>query len=412
MTITAAQRSCLTPGLIAAGALVAAAPAAISGLRLMPGLLQGGLVNPDSAMRLVRLHDIIAAGQPLHAVMRDGSSAVGGGGTMLHWSHLLDSLLLLLAAPLAAFMGWDAALHAMGVLFGPLCLGGLGVAVIWAALPVAGRGWAWVGAAGVGAAPVLGAYGMPGVVHHHILLAIGATMTAGWALRLLRGDEARSGGLALGAWAGAGLWLSPESVPFALMAIGALWAAWVADPARMRGLLTASASFLLVVVAAWLVDPPAPGYAAIEPDRISLPFVLLAMGATATALLAFGTGRRLATVAFGVVVAGAWLTAFPQMLRGTAGLMSPEAATAFFDGIREMMPVDGARGVLEDLLGGVFATVALAALAWGRPGLVRIYAVGCAAGLVALAAAHVRFATYPAVAGGRDAADSAGLDQP
>ena len=386
----------LSWGAMVAGGLVAALPATLAGLRQAPELLRGGLVNPDSAMRLVRLHDILAAGAPVHAVMRDGS----GQGTMLHWSHLLDSVLLVLAAPLALVMGWDGALHAVALVFGPLSLAALGVAVMWAALPVAGRGWAWVGALGVGAAPVLGAYGMPGIVHHHVLLALGAVMTAGWAWRALRGDGVAAG-VGLGAWAGAGLWLSPESVAFALMALGAPWAAWVAAPRRPAvALVAASVTFLLVTVSAWVVDPPAAGLWAVEPDRISLPFVLLALGAAVIAGLAHATRRRWLTVGVGAGVAGVWLLLFPQMHRGTAGLMAPEAAAAaFFDGILEMLPVDGAEGVLEDLLGGLFSVAVLGVLAWRRPGVVRVYALACAVGLLGLAAAHIRFAAYPAVAG-------------
>jgi hypothetical protein len=60
----------------------------------------GEVISPDSFMRLVRLRDIVAAHRPLHDVARDAS----GNGTVLHWSHLLDSFLLVLAAPLGLFL--------------------------------------------------------------------------------------------------------------------------------------------------------------------------------------------------------------------------------------------------------------------------------------------------------------------
>ena len=50
-----------------------------------PGLFSVGLIEADTAMRLVRIEDSIRAGSPLHAVLRDSS----GHGTVLHWSHLL-----------------------------------------------------------------------------------------------------------------------------------------------------------------------------------------------------------------------------------------------------------------------------------------------------------------------------------
>jgi len=62
----------------------------VIGLRSFPGVLHGDLLNPDSYMRLDRLHDILARHAPLHMVLHD----VFGAGAVPHWSHLLDSLLL------------------------------------------------------------------------------------------------------------------------------------------------------------------------------------------------------------------------------------------------------------------------------------------------------------------------------
>ena len=61
--------------------------------------------------------------------------------------------------------------------------------------------------------------------------------------------------------------------------------------------------------------------------------------------------------------------------------------------------MQGLGEAMETLTGGLLAFFALLAVAMRRPGLVTIYAVGAIAGLVVLAAAHVRFAAYPAVAG-------------
>ena len=54
-------------------------------------MLGGALLNPDSYMRLVRLQDSLAQHALVDRVLRDG--------TVIHWSPLLDSALLLLAAP-------------------------------------------------------------------------------------------------------------------------------------------------------------------------------------------------------------------------------------------------------------------------------------------------------------------------
>ena len=294
------------------------------------------------------------------------------------------------------------------------------MAVAWAARPAIGtaaaRSWLWVGAFAAGTAPAIATYGQLGVVHHHVALVAVAVAAAGWALRLLLGERPLAGGIALGAWAAAGLWLSPEALPFALLAVGAVWVGWFTAPggARARALatalLSACASFALLATLAWLVDPPSGGLLANEPDRLSLPFVLLGAAALATAAVTRAASaavpRRMPVLAAGAVLAGAWLAAFPQVLHGTAGLMSAEDAQAFFGDITEMQPLRDAGSIVEGLLGGVFAMLALLAGALRTRGpdragrvLPLLYAAGCVAGLMLLAALHRRFAAYPAAAG-------------
>lgn len=403
---------------IVLSALAATLPGVAAGLRVNHELWAGALYNPDSAMRLVRLNDIVAAGEPLHAVMRDAS----GAGNVLPWSHLLDSLLLLLAAPLASVIGWHDALHIAGLAFGPLCMAALGIAVAWAVAPLVPSRFLWIAAAATGSAPMVQGYGLLGVVHHHVLVTLAPVMAAGWAIRMLRAqsNEHRSPqcGIALGAWAATGIWLSPEALPFVLMAMGVLWASWfgpahsATTPTKSRpviagGLLAAHATMALLLTLAWLVDPPAPGLLSVEPDRLSLPFVLLAVGAAVTAIVARQATRRIPTLLCGTALAVAWLAGFPQFLHGTSGLMTPEQAHAFFDNIGEMEPVRGIDGAIEALLGGAFATLALSFFAWraltGRDTqadcLPLGFAIACAVALLALASLHIRFAAYPSVAG-------------
>ena len=398
----------LTPAICLVAALAGCVSASVSGLRENPDLFAGGLLNPDSSMRLVRLNDMVVAGRPLHAVMRDSS----GLGSIMSWTHLLDSLLLLLAAPLAPFLGWHAALHAAGLASAPLSMAALGIAAAWAAAPLAPRPWLWAAAFAAGTAPSIGGYGQLGVVHHHIALVAVAITAAGWALRLLRGHPPVAGGVALGACITLGLWFSPESLFFAMLALGALWADWFGTPARARSLalLSASATFTVLTTLAWLADPPSGGLWANEPDRLSLPFVLLGIGATATALVAHlapvaarPSRRRLLALVTAATAGALWLASFPELLRGTAGLMTPEQAQAFFGVISEMMPVSNLYEAFEGLLGGVFALVALAIYTWRfrrTPALMPLlYSFVCLAGLMALADQHLRFATYPAAAG-------------
>ncbi len=368
------------------------------------GAFRGVVTDPDTAMRLLRLQDSLQAGHVIHAVWRDNA----GNGTILHWSHLLDGLILLIAAPVAAVGGWPAGLAWVTIIFGPMSVGLLAVAVAWAVLPVAqstpletGGGSSapvWLAAVALGLSPAVVQYGLVGVVHHHVLLAVTSACGAGWAIRAVRGGGTIAGA-GIGISAALGLWLSPEALAFGLMALGAVWVAWLADPRAdlARAVATAGSALFAVTAVAWLLDPPAIGYQAAEPDRLSVMFVWLAAGAAVSSALALrDTWARPIAVLFGFGTAAAWLTVFPQVLRGTAGLMDPAQARAFFDGILEMSPVRDGAGVATHLLRGGMAALFLAWLACYVRVSAALYAAACGVVMVVLASQHVRFAAYPA----------------
>jgi len=378
---------------------IGAGLAALASLSFSPAVLKGDLVNPDTAMRLLRLKSSLAAGAPLHAVMRDSS----GYGTVLHWSHLLDALILAVAAPVAAVGGWDAGLRWVIVVFGPLTVGLLALAVAWAVLPVASAGYGrlgpvWMAALVLGLTHSVVQYGLSGVIHHHVLLAATAAMTVGYAIRSVETGGGRAGAY-LGLWAAIGLWLSPEALAFGLMAYGGVWVAWLTQPTAAIGRAIAAAGCALFgfTLLAWAVDPPAAGYMAIEPDRISIMFVWLGAGAAFAGSFALlrSWARPIALVA-ATGSAVIWLVAYPQILHGTAGLMAPEQAAAFFGGILEMSPVDGPASAILHLGSGVIAVAFLVWVAWYRRSVIILYATICAAVMVALGARHFRFGTYPA----------------
>ena len=83
----------------------------------------------------------------------------------------------------------------------------------------------------------------------------------------------------MGLFAALGIWLTPETMPFAMMAFGAVFLAWAADPRIeiAQALERAGAVLLLVTFLALAVDPPSEGFTAIVLDRLSIPFVCLAL---------------------------------------------------------------------------------------------------------------------------------------
>lgn len=384
----------------------------VVGGRMLPGVLAGGLVNPDSYMRLVRLDEILTSQQVIDSVMRDGS----GRGTQLHWSHLIESLLVLLALPLRLFLPWKEAVHAAGAAFGPLSMGAMGVALAWAAAPLAGRRFLWLAAVLGGLAQPLAAYAIPGVVHHHLALALVAVMLAGWGHRALGAwpRERRPGaGLALGAWAGLGLWFTAEAVPFVLLAFGFAWLGWLVarEPARLvqAAVIRAAAfGFGAVVLGAFAADPPVDGgrwFVAF--DRISVVYVVLVGCTTVAALLTVPlqvlrlrpAAQFMAGGVAGAGALGVWFAVYPQLFRGAAGLVAPEEYAAMLGSIAEMQPLQGISDLLAFLLTGLIGVVAVVVLVW-RSGSVVGWAAAAAAVLMVVAGfGHLRLTAYPAALG-------------
>ena len=384
------------------GLLAAALDVAV-GLHRLRDILDGELLNSDSYMRLVRLEAILAAHKPLDVVARDGS----GMGTVLHWSHLLDSILLVLAAPLTPWLGEHEALRWAGVILGPLGTGFLGAALAWAAAPLTDREWRWTAPVfGVFALPIIG-YAMPGVIHHHILLALSGVMCAGWASRA--GSQGARAGWHLGAWGCFGLWLSPETMMVTLMAFGAVGLGWLTEPREPRwGAALAAGTTMLAVLTALALsaDPEVGAPFAMVVDRLSVAWLVLAvLGACAgwwfLLLDQFPwsvRSRGLLGAMGAVVAAGIWLALFPSVLGGPEGVVNGAHAHAF-DGISEMQPITSFQDVMLYLLDGILAAVVAVVLAVRRRSWLFAYAAACVLVLLLTAVLHRRFATYAACAG-------------
>jgi hypothetical protein len=395
----------LSPGAMLSYAVLAMGIVVVSSRRLLPPVLDGGLINPDSYMRLVRLEATVQAHAIVDVVARDGS----GAGTLLYWSHLLDSFILLIATPLALVVDPHTALRWACAALGPLCIGGLGVAVAWTAAPFAERRWLWLGPVLAAVSPAIASYGLPGVAHHHVPLVVTAVAIAGWVARMLTGRSGPTAGWSLGAWAGAGIWLSPEAMPFVLMGFLALWLGWLADGRRTdlaAGIGNAGLAFFIVGCAAFTVDPPPGGYGTIKIDRLSVVYVGLALACCLAGMsVALTNHPRFAgaagrAFAIGVAALGGviWLGVFPAVLRGPDGVVDATDAALFFSGISEMQPARSLTAALTHLSGGAIAAAALGWFAWHQRSWLICYGALCAIGLIALGAVHLRFAAYVAAA--------------
>jgi hypothetical protein len=370
-------------------------------------LAQGTLVNPDSYMRLVRIQEALDHGRWFGDVV---SGDVSGQGDVLPWSHLLDGLILLLRAPLRAIFQPDKALLWAGAISGPLSVGLLGVAGAWAVAPIAERAWLWIVPVGVAVAPATISYGQFGCVTHHLALAV--LVVAAWGAGGRAAFGSVWGGGLTGLFAGIGIWLSPEAMPFGMMALGAVYLSWATRPVAPVALaLAAGGSALLASIAfALIVDPPFTGRAAPQLDRLSITFLYLALITCALCWIPRGLMRirlavsaRFGIVGFGLVAGLAlWLALFPAYLHGLGALTTPEEAEVMSTFALEWRPLDTPNLFAMYALTGVLAVIGAVWLAIQQdrdlPRILWTFAALCGAACTGLAILHGRFGLYPAVA--------------
>ena len=375
-------------------------------LRLSGGMPGTGLRNPDSYMRMTRLRDILDSGTMVSSVARDGS----GHGTMLHWSHLIDGLLLALSAPFRLVMDPDQAMLAAALVFGPLTAAATGYAIAWAAAPFARREFLWLGAVMTALAPTIMSYGVIGVVHHHVPAVLAAVICWGVSARLIAVPEWPVRPETLGVWAGVGIWLTPETVPVTIPAFLVLWVACAVAPERNdlpRAIGRAGGWFAAVTLAAWMVDPPASGRWVPEVDRVSI--ILAGM---ACAVACAGTGPRLAhrvtanpwaraivMLAVGAVCTGVWAAIFWPTLVATDMAANSAEQHAFFDAITEMLPIRDVAAAVGYLTTGALAALALVWLAVRHRSAPLAFAALTLLVFMGAGALHVRFTAYPQAAG-------------
>jgi hypothetical protein len=325
------------------------------GLCGWPAVLAGNLIDPDSYMRLERILQGIAQGHLVNRVARDDS----GAGVLVEWSRLLDMLLWAMAAPLAMFLGWRQALFAAGVALGPLAVGFLGLGLAFAARPFSKAKFLWAAPLAAALLPGLQCFAGPGLVHYHILLLALIAWTVGLTARACDGD--RVWGFSAGISGGFAIWLTPETMPFVLMAYAVLLFRWIERP--IGGAITAcAAGFAGLLVFALAIDPPFGGYGVVEIDRFSIVYVvlgllLLAGGLTLWRLQQWQRiwARRLVGAGTMILLVLIWIGLFPKVAMGPYGVMDAADRQSFFGAMVELQPVRGWNQIDEFLLPGLLA---------------------------------------------------------
>jgi hypothetical protein len=368
------------------------------GLRGWPNVFAGNLVDPDSYMRLERLLEGIAQGHLVNTVMRDDS----GAGVMVEWSRLLDMLLWAMAAPLATLLGWRQALFAAGVALGPLGVGLLGLALAFAARPFSAVRYLWAAPVAASLLPGLRCFAAPGVVHYHILLLALIALTVGLTARAWNGNTGSA--FLAGISGGFAIWLTPETMPFVLMAFAALLFRWTQHPIG-AAMTACAAGFFDVLGFALAIDPPSGGYGAAEIDRLSLVYVVLGLFLLIGGLALWRLqhwrriwARRLIGVGVMATLLLVWIGLFPQVAMGPYGVMDAADRQRFFGAMQELQPIRGFGQLTEFLLPGLLALgyPILRAARGGAGFWLWLYVAFCAAVVLVPGQKFILFAEFPA----------------
>jgi hypothetical protein len=380
--------------LMLAAAVVMGVAETVVGYRLT---VHRGLLDPDNYMRIVRIRDGLQTDWLTHIVKADN----GGAGTVVYWSHLIDALVLALQAPLKLVLGDQAALFYAAAATGPVVAAALAAAFVWVVAPLAHARWLWTAPLIAAFSPLIFISGTFGYVHHHLPLALVCVLAAACAGR------ATAGRTVPGFWCGicsaVGVWISPEGLPFVLMAMGAIGVAWCLRPAALaRPLAMCGTAFAAATTVAMLADPPYGGRLTPEIDCISIVYAVLSVLVGAAACFLPILGRQTASAALRFLycvltcaaVIGLWLWLYPDLTHGLQGLAPTSDAAAFFSSIQEMRPLRvNAQGVLM-LMTGTLGVLVAFGLAFQTRNLLWSYAAGCGIVILALAIAHIRFAIY------------------
>lgn len=370
--------------------------------RDIPLVLHGGLIDPDSFMRLLRIDQGIKLGRLVNVVQRDDA----GVPLVIEWSRLFDGVIVALAAPLVPWLGWHRAVLVAGVASGPLSVGLLGAGLAFAAAPLSGRSWLW-------AVPLIGML-LPGIrgftafgmIHYHIAQLALVAFTAGFALRAAAG--AATPAWATGIAGGFSLWMMPETMPFVLLCFVALGDAWLFRPIG-GAIARAGCGFLGVLIIALWLDPPHGGVAVVEIDRVSIVYAALGIAVCAAGgwlawldRCRFTARSRAALGIAGAMAAfGVWLACYPTVALGPYGVIPARDMRVFFGNMSETQPVHGVAAVALLLGPGSFALIYGLNRAWRARGLFvvagawLIFCTGLTLSL-GLTARFVIFQQYPA----------------
>lgn len=310
--------------------------AALLLLTALGNVIAGAFPDPDDALRLVQVRDLIA-GQGWYDFHQYRINP--GAPPVMHWSRLVDLPLVALIGVLTPVIGPAAAEQLASVLVPLLALLVTMLALAKVAARLVERDAVVFACLSIGFMPLLVYQFQPMRIDHHgwqiamVALAAMAVFT----------DRGWRGGALAGLAMAAGMTISIELLPVAAMFAGVLALRWLRDGAGkvwLVGFLQALATGLAVL----FVATRGAADTALWCDAITWPHVaffgIVAVGATALSALAL---RPMVAMAGLAVIGGAALAVFgqlsPECIRTPFGALDPVVRDFWYVNVREGRPL-------------------------------------------------------------------------
>ena len=367
----------------------------------LQGVFEGKLIDTDSYARVSRIEAMFEVGRVLQYTPRDN----GGLNIPLHWTHLLDAMILLLMLPLRLFFPLHEALRLAGAAIGPASTAMVAVSAFLTVRLSAGSGRFAISAAVLAAlAPGIVAYGAFGRADHHVVLAAIAVIMPALAYVAGTGRRGLMPAAMAGVFGGLGEWVSPEALPFMLIAWG-ITALRDVEAERRVGprALAFAGGHLALMLFAWLIDPPAGGRFAVEIDRLSMAYVELAAGMFVVPLVLRRFTPDVASPWLASILAGAtlgmpvavWVVYYAGVAKAPGGIAAPAATERVWQYVAELQPATSLENLgLLIVFPALVLAVSLGALLWRTRTPMTLLLAIFAGFLLYMGIKHIRFAMY------------------
>lgn len=369
----------------------------------------GGLLGPDSYMRLLRVEQLVYTGEWLNTPFVRANAPEGD---ILHWTRLFDVLIIGLAAPLSIALEWRQAMYWAGVLVSPVLQIATVFALFWGARAIFSADRSGLVAVIFICLPAGYSSFVAGRADHHSLQFFLFALTTALTIRLLVRPRTKTEAAVFGVVLGCALWVSLEALPSIALSGAVIAGLWIFGTGGAR---RTGASFALglagIALFALLIDPPFGGVWTAVVDRMSVIHVVGTMvfglfwWIVAPLLGKSGPfGRATACVLFAAVAMIALLLAFPMVLGGPYGQVDPKVLPAYLDHVAEVRSLIAGElsltiSLLVTQLGPAAIGVPYLALRCSRrrEGHVRtiwLYLLGGSLLFIVLSVYQLRWATY------------------